>query len=320
LTHDDGTTEPQVGEPWSSIERRGLLAIVGLAAVIRFPFWIIALQSAVDGDTGIVGLMALEGRGSATFWGQPYGSPLDAWLAWPFVTALGCTSLAVRLPYFLLSLALVPLCGAIARRLTRTALLPAAFVMASPPAYFLVHSALPPPLYPSTLVLLASLLWGALALGARLAAGRPAALGLVAFGAGAGLALWTHLMSFAVLLPCAVFLWRRAAGRRALLGLALVTLLISAAPLLSRVARDPDATMVIDLAESGQSPLSHGLALLPRLHEPLLALVGARVPITADDPERFVELGFAGRVLLPLLYLTAVLAAGCSVRARPDLS
>ena len=41
-------------------------------------------------------------------WGQPYGSPLEAWLAAPFVAALGTTTGALRLLYFLLGLGLIP--------------------------------------------------------------------------------------------------------------------------------------------------------------------------------------------------------------------
>ena len=74
--------------------------------VVRVPFWIEALRTPVDGDTAIIGLMARHlGRGT-TMWGQPYGSPLEAWLAAPFVAALGPTAAALRLCYFLLGLGL----------------------------------------------------------------------------------------------------------------------------------------------------------------------------------------------------------------------
>ena len=52
-----------------------------LAVAVRAPFWAEALRTPVDGDTAIIGLMARHlGRGT-TMWGQPYGSPLEAWLA-----------------------------------------------------------------------------------------------------------------------------------------------------------------------------------------------------------------------------------------------
>ena len=60
-----------------------------LAIVVRLPFWIEALRTPVDGDTAIVGLMARHPGVGTTFWGQPYGSPLDSWVALPFVAAWG---------------------------------------------------------------------------------------------------------------------------------------------------------------------------------------------------------------------------------------
>ena len=60
-----------------------------LAIVVRLPFWIEALHTPVDGDTAIVGLMARHPGVGTTFWGQPYGSPLDSWVALPFVAAYG---------------------------------------------------------------------------------------------------------------------------------------------------------------------------------------------------------------------------------------
>src|SRR5205807_922757 len=91
-------------------ERPRLVAVLTLAALVRLPFFLRALRTPVDGDTGIVGLMARHlGSTGTTLWGQPYGSPLDAWLAAPFVGVLGATRAAVRIPNLLLSLALVPL-------------------------------------------------------------------------------------------------------------------------------------------------------------------------------------------------------------------
>ena len=70
--------------PWRAIPLALLLAVV-----VRVPFWIEALQTPVDGDTAIVGLMARHPGVGTTLWGQPYGSPLDAWVATPFVAHLG---------------------------------------------------------------------------------------------------------------------------------------------------------------------------------------------------------------------------------------
>ena len=70
--------------PWRAIPLALLLGVV-----VRVPFWIEALRTPVDGDTAIVGLMARHPGEGTTLWGQPYGSPLDAWVAAPFVAVLG---------------------------------------------------------------------------------------------------------------------------------------------------------------------------------------------------------------------------------------
>ena len=90
--------------PWRAIPLALLLAVL-----VRVPFWIEALHTPVDGDTAIVGLMARHPGEGTTLWGQPYGSPLDAWVATPFVAILGSSVEALRLPSFLLSLLLVVL-------------------------------------------------------------------------------------------------------------------------------------------------------------------------------------------------------------------
>ena len=148
-------------------------------------------------------------------WGQPYGSPLEAWLAAPFVAALGTTTEALRLFYFLLGLGLIPVAYGLGRALDPRAALPAALLVACPPPYFLLLSALPPPMYPTALLLCGGLL--ILAVRGAEAPGRPARVRLwtlAAWGALAGLALWTHLMTGAVVAACLVWLWPRAAGRR----------------------------------------------------------------------------------------------------------
>ena len=76
--------------------RRMLLLAMVVAAVVRGPFWIEALRTPVDGDTAIIGLMARHlGRGT-TMWGQPYGSPLEAWLAAPFFALFGSSPETLR--------------------------------------------------------------------------------------------------------------------------------------------------------------------------------------------------------------------------------
>jgi len=139
-----------------------------LAVVVRLPFWIEALRTPVDGDTAIVGLMARHPGEGTTLWGQPYGSPLDSWVAMPFVVAWGTTTEALRLPSFLLGLLLVPIAYGLGRALHPAAALPAAFLLACPPPYLLLLAALPPPLYATTLVLCGTLLLLALRLGVAL--------------------------------------------------------------------------------------------------------------------------------------------------------
>jgi hypothetical protein len=106
--------------------------------------------------------------------GQPYGSPVEAWLAAPFVAALGPTTEALRL--FLLPAGPGahprPL-YAIASRLDVRAALPAALLLwRVPPPYFLLLSVLPPPLYPAALALLGASIALTLYAGERLAAAR----------------------------------------------------------------------------------------------------------------------------------------------------
>ncbi len=266
--------------------RLGLPLAILLGLVVRVPFWIEALRTPVDGDTAIVGLMARHPLQGTTLWGQPYGSPVEAWLAAPFVALLGPTTEALRLFYFLLGLGLIPAAYVLAGRMDARASLPAAAVMACPPPYFLLLSALPPPLYPAALLVLAALLAVTLRLGRRLEEDAPpASLGLFALaGALAGLALWTHLMSLAVVVACATFLAVRARNARGL-GVALLALLACSAPWWVRALTDPAATRIVSVSDRRETAAEHLREVLPRLHEPLGGLLGSHVPMVADDPE-----------------------------------
>lgn len=290
--------------------------LVGL--LVRVPFWIEALKTPPDGDTAIVGLMARHlGRGT-TLWGQPYGSPLDAWVAAPFVAAMGPTTEALRLPYFLLGLALIPLVYFLARGLDSRAALPAALLMACPPPYFLLLSSLPPPFYATSLVLAGLLLVLTLRLGLLLAVGGRPLLWLAVWGALAGLALWTHLMATSVVLAAAAYLvWR---GREHPQGLfpAALTLVATSAPWWTRIWREAgQATQVLRASSGQETMLGHLAEVLPRLHEPLGGLLGARVHLLADDPESMIYLSGWIAFSLILIYGVSMIQAVRSARGKP---
>jgi 4-amino-4-deoxy-L-arabinose transferase-like glycosyltransferase len=295
--------------------RHGLPLAILLGVVVRVPFWIEALRTPVDGDTAIVGLMARHPGQGTTLWGQPYGSPLEAWLAAPFVAALGPTTEALRLFYFLLGLALIPAAYELAKRLDGRAALPAAIVAACPPPYFLLLSSLPPPLYPSVLVLLAYVLALTLRVGHHLEGEGPPPAGLLALvGALAGLALWTHLMSLGVIAACAAFLLARARGRRRVLAIAALTLLACSAPWWVRALTDRSATRIVSVSDRRQTAVAHLGEVLPRLHEPLGGLLGSHVPMVADDPEFIVWSPRAVAAGAILMYGAALVFAARSLR------
>ena len=268
--------------------RGRLLAVVAFAALVRGPFWLEALRTPLDGDEAVTGVMALHPGVGTTFWGTAYGSPLEAWLMSPVVAALGPTALPLRLSYFVLGLALVPLAWGLGGALHPRAALPAALLMACPSAYMLLFASLPPTVYPTSALLSGLALLLALRAGERLRRGEPAHGLLAAWGAVAGLALWLQLSAASVVAASAAFLaWR--ARRRPLAALAgLLPLVLASAPLWFGPLRDPRAAEMVGLA-SGGSALQHAGRVLPRLHRPVAGLLGTHVPLIADDPEHVVE-------------------------------
>jgi hypothetical protein len=290
-----------------------------LAAAVRVPFWDFAREASVDGDTAIVGLMALHpGRGT-TLWGQPYGSPLDAWVAAPFVAALGPTPAAVRIPYALLSLALVAAAYRLGELARPGAGGPGALLIACPSAYVLLLSALPPPLYPTTLVLLAGVVMLAGPAAAMFEAGASPRARLAVIGALGGLAVWTHLMSLATVAAVGLVLFRcawRARARWALVW-AIVPLLAASAPWWVRALREPSATAVLGIAYEGAAPLAHARGVARRLHEPVAAILGAWSPLTADESERTVGAPAVVRAALVAGWLVLVVTGAASLRGRP---
>ncbi len=299
--------------------KRGLAltAAVAAAAVVRLPFWAEAIRTPVDGDTAIVGLMARHPFASATLWGQPYGSPLDAWVALPFLAVVGWNANALRAAYFALGLALVALAYLVAREVEPRAALSAGLLMACPSAYMLLLSALPPPLYPTTLALCGLLLLLTLRAARRLDAGEGSGPGLALVGAVAGLALWTHLMSAAVVVPCGAYLAGRTRGRRLLLLFALVPLLLASYPWWRGFVRDPAwVTRVVAVSSRDESAAQHLREVAPALLRPIAGLLGAHTPVIADDPDHVVGEPAAVALVLFLLYAGTLVAALVRSRLR----
>ena len=299
---------------------RSLLAVLLLAAAVRAPLWSFAARASVDGDTAIVGLMARHPLHGTTMWGQPYGSPVDGWVAAPFVAALGPTPLAVRIPYALLALALVALAGVLGEIAVAGAGIPAALLVACPSAYVLLLSALPPPLYPTTLVLLAAVLVLAAGAAESFETTAPARRGrLILLGALAGLAVWTHLMSLATVAVVGFVLGHRAWRTRGhgAIAWALVAFLATCAPWWMAAVREPSATAVLGVAHEGTPVLAHAARVARRLHEPVAAVLGLWSPLTADEGERTVAAPLLARVVLAAGWLAAAAAGWVFLRRRP---
>jgi len=291
-----------------------LAVLVGV--LVRGPFWAEALRTPVDGDGAIIGLMARHPTWSATMWGQPYGSPVEAWIAVPLFALLRPDPATLRLVYFLLGLGLIPAAYALARLLDPRAALPAAVLMACPSPYFLLLAALPPPMYPSALLLAAAVLGLALRLGPALAAGTAGRARLVLWGALAGLALWTHLMTATAVAAAGWWLWRHAAGRRAVLWPAAAAVLLASAPWWGRALADPQALEVVSVSGRRAGIAAHLAGTLPRLHEPVGGLLGTHVPLVADDAEHVLEASGPAAAAVMIAYgLTLVLAARRAWRA-----
>jgi hypothetical protein len=288
-----------------------------LGVVVRVPFWSEAMRTPLDGDTAIIGLMARHPLAGATMWGQPYGSPVEAWLVAPVLGALGATPEALRLAYFLLGLGLIPVAYALGRCLDARAGLPAAVLLACPPPYVLLLSSLPPPLYPTTLLLCGGLLMLALRIGDRLERGESATALLGTWGALAGLAAWTHLMSLSVIAACGLSLLYRAREHRRRLLWAVPPLLATSAPLWGRALFAGEGLRVLSPSSRSGSFSDHLAAVLPHLLRPLGGILGTHTPIVADDPEALVVPSAWVSAALMLLYGVGLILAARSLKKRP---
>jgi 4-amino-4-deoxy-L-arabinose transferase-like glycosyltransferase len=299
----------------------GLPAAILLGVVVRVPFWIESLRTPVDGDTAIVGLMARHLGSGTTLWGQPYGSPLDAWVAAPFVAAMGSTTEALRLPVFLLGLALIPIAYGVARALHPDAALPAAVLMACPPPYFLLMAVMPPPFYATTLVLCGLMLVLGLRAGASLATGGEPRSGLALLGLAGGVALWTHLMSASVVAAVGLHLVGRSARRRRLLLWALVPLLAASSPWWVRAVTESSATSIVRVAGRQQTMVQHLSEVVPRLPETVGGILGTHVPMVADSEDYIVPAPAWAAVGLVVIYgaLLLLAARASGTRGGPGL-
>jgi hypothetical protein len=287
------------------------LAIL-LGVVVRVPFWVEALRTPVDGDMAIVGLMARHPGVGTTLWGQPYGSPLEAWAGAPLLFALGHTPQALRLWYFLLGLALIPAAYLLGRAVDPRAALPAAVLLACPPPYLLLLASLPPPLYPGSLLLGAALLVLAIRLRET-----PTPGGFAAWGAVAGLALWNHLMMATVVAASAGYLaWRARAGLRPWV-LAILALAAGSAPWWARALADRQATRIVSVTGRQETMGGHLAEVLPRLHQTIGGLLGTHVPLVADDAVARVSAHPAAAVLAVLLYVALAGLALARARRHP---
>jgi len=265
--------------------------------------------------TAIIGLMARHPLASTTMWGQPYGSPpMPGWAA-PFLALLGHTMPVLRLVYFLLGLALIPLAAALAGALDRRAAVPAA------PAPCLSAALLPPArvsaaaFYSVILILCGLLLLIAIRLGERLAAEGSPPLGLLLLWGCAGRARpldashvggpssrGRHLspVSRAALRPSAAggrrggrherALWWRRCTRRRPCG-------SSASPGAGRDARAPPRAPAGDASSVDRPARTH-------------------TPWVADDPYYLVFAPTALAAALVLLYGTLVAGAAWASRLR----
>ncbi|HEV8253861.1 MAG TPA: hypothetical protein VGQ78_03835, partial [Vicinamibacteria bacterium] len=290
-----------------------LALALALGIAVRVPFWREALRTPLDGDMAVIGLMARHPGHGTTMWGQPYGSPLEAWLAAPVLAAAGSSPAALRIFYFALGLGLIPAAWLLAAALHTTAALPAAVLMAIAPPYWLLLAASPPPMYPSALLLCALVLLLAIRLGPRLAAGERPTVALATWGALAGLALWTHLMSAAPVACAATHLLRRAPRRRILVAAA-VPLLLASAPLWLSLLAEPLAVRAVGPVSRDRSTAEHLVAVLGSLHRPLGGLLGTHAPLVADDPDHLVRAPGWAAAALVLVYAVGVLAAVAAAR------
>lgn len=207
------------------------LLLLGLAlrlAVIASPL------GEIDGDEAVVGLMARHiaflGERPVFYWGQPYLGSLEAFSAAPLFALFNSSTELLKLVPTVYSLGFLVLSALVAQRTfgPGPALATAAY-LALPPSMWAVWSTKARGGYAEVLFLGELLLLLSLLL-----AERQKTVLAAAWGAVAGLAIWTHLLAAVYVLPAIAYLVlrRRTRWSSSEISLALAAGLVGASPLI----------------------------------------------------------------------------------------
>jgi hypothetical protein len=171
-------------------------------------------------------------------------------------------------------------------------------------------AALPPPMYPSALLLSAVVLTLAIRGGAR---ERPSAVLLAVAGVSAGLAVWTHLMTAPAIAAAALYLAVRTRQKRRL-WIAALALLATSAPLWMAASSAAPPTTAASLSGRRATFTEHLADTLPALPHAVAGILGSHVPLVADDVDHVAR---APRLVAAALIVLWLVGLGLAVgRAR----
>jgi hypothetical protein len=263
----------------------------------------------IDADEAVVGLMArhiaFEGDRPVFYYGQAYLGSLEAFSVAPLFLVFNSSSFVLKLVPLAYSLGFLILSTLLARRLfgDGPALVTAAY-LALPPAMWALWSTKARGGYAELLflgeaVLLISL-W--------LAEARRPAWGGLLWGLVAGLALWTHLLSVAYLIPAGLFVLarRRRLWSAAEVIAAGVGFLVGAAPLVTTNLADGFASASVAAGPSGVRVDVWG-ELLRFFRVGLSMLAGPGRPI--PPPSLVLDLDWSAPTAGPLLLVVPLVGA-----------
>lgn len=308
--------------PWVLV-----VAGVALFAGVALRAWILANQvSPTESDEAVLGLIALRltrGDVHLMYWGQPYGGPVESFLAAPLLAVFGPSVLATKLVGAGLSLASAVVIWRIGRRTVgpTAGVLAAALFWVWPP-YFVFYST-KMSIYFGALFL--SVLTALLVI--RIAQGDASRWSAPVAGVVAGLAFWASPQTLFLLLPLAAALLPQLLRRwRTSLATA-PFVLVGAAPWLVHNARNDWVSLgsvpvdqhvsYVDrvLGVAPQIPLALGLRTFGTerwLHRPLATVVLVVLAIglawvVVRRPHRWWFLGVA-TLLFPLAYAMSPLS------------